>query len=74
MKCYKITENNITYDVQEYVSGDKYWYLNGKLHREDGPAIEYYNGYKEYYYNGKYLANINSNKELKRYIKFQSIS
>ena len=24
--------------------GHKYWYLNGRLHREDGPAIEYTNG------------------------------
>jgi hypothetical protein len=28
------------------------WYKNGKLHREDGPAIEY-NGTKEWYKNGK---------------------
>jgi len=24
--------------------GDKYWYLNGKRHREDGPAVEHANG------------------------------
>ncbi len=29
------------------------WYLNGKLHREDGPAIEYANGYKEWWVNDK---------------------
>jgi hypothetical protein len=28
------------------------WYLNGKLHREDGPAIEYADGTKEWYLNG----------------------
>jgi|TARA_R110000772_G_scaffold64176_5_gene143503 hypothetical protein len=22
-----------------YSDGDKYWYINGKLHREDGPAV-----------------------------------
>jgi len=27
--------------------------LNGKLHREDGPAIEYANGEKHWYLNGK---------------------
>ena len=27
--------------------------LNGKLHREDGPAIEYVDGSKEWYLNGK---------------------
>lgn len=29
------------------------WYKNGKLHREDGPAIEWKNGNKEWYKNGK---------------------
>ena len=33
--------------------GDKEWYLNGKLHREDGPAIEYVDGDKEWWLNGK---------------------
>lgn len=27
----------------------KYWWKNGKLHREDGPAIEYKNGNKFWY-------------------------
>ena len=30
-----------------------YWFVNGKKHREDGPAIEYHNGDKEWYVNGK---------------------
>ena len=34
-------------------NGDKAWYLNGKLHREDGPAIEYANGEKQWYLNDK---------------------
>ena len=32
--------------------GTKAWYLNYKLHREDGPAIEYPNGSKEWWLNG----------------------
>ena len=28
-------------------------YLEGKLHRTDGPAIEYADGHKEWYINGK---------------------
>ena len=28
--------------------------MNGKLHREDGPAIEYPNGTKAWYLNGKH--------------------
>ena len=33
--------------------GTKEWYLNGKLHREDGPAVEYSDGSKQWYLNGK---------------------
>ena len=33
--------------------GTKEWYLHGKLHREDGPAIEYANGSKWRYLHGK---------------------
>ena len=29
------------------------WWLNGRIHREDGPAIEYSNGGKYWYLNGK---------------------
>lgn len=32
--------------------GNKWWFLNGKLHRIDGPAIEYKNGDKLWYLNG----------------------
>ena len=35
--------------------GTKYWYLNGLLHREDGPAAEYWNGTKRWRLNGKDL-------------------
>jgi len=34
-------------------TGIKRWYLNGKLHRENGPAIEYAYGSKEWWLNGK---------------------
>jgi hypothetical protein len=37
----------------ESANGDKCWYLNGKRHREDGPAIEYANGSKFWYLNDK---------------------
>ena len=33
-------------------NGTKSWYLNGKYHRTDGPAVEYANGYKAWYLNG----------------------
>ena len=51
------------YTVLIYSSGHKFWHLNGELHREDGPAIEY----KEYSYwflNNKNYPNIKSVEEL----------
>ena len=38
--------------VDEY--GTKEWYLNGVLHREDGPAVERTNGTKIWWLHGKY--------------------
>ena len=40
-------------ECKTYLSGDKVWYLNGKFHREDGPACEYTNGNKHWYLDGK---------------------
>ena len=37
--------------MKVYSDGTKRWFLNGKLHREDGPAIEYPNGSKEWFLN-----------------------
>jgi hypothetical protein len=34
-------------------NGKKEWWLNGELHREDGPALEWWTGYKEWYFHGK---------------------
>ena len=33
--------------------GTKYWLLNGKYHREDGPAVETKDGYRAWYLNDK---------------------
>ena len=43
------------YTVKVFDSGTKQWFLNGELHREDGPAIEWANGAKEWYLNGEEL-------------------
>ena len=37
-----------------YDNGDKCWYLNGKLHRTDGPAIERADDSKYWYLNGEF--------------------
>jgi len=44
----------IKYEVRVFVNGSKEWFLNGKRHHEDGPAVEYANGYKAWYLNGKH--------------------
>jgi hypothetical protein len=41
------------YTVKVYDNGTKFWCLNDKLHREDGPAIEWYDGTKYWFLNGK---------------------
>ena len=43
----------IEYTVKVNTDGTKGWYLNGKLHREDGPAMECAHGDKHWYLNGK---------------------
>ena len=50
-----------TYKVEVNDNGDKAWYLNGKQHREDGPAIEYADGSKWWYLNGKELTEAEFN-------------
>ena len=42
MKTYKVTVTKF----------GKHWYINNRLHREDGPAVEYSNGIKYWYLNG----------------------
>jgi hypothetical protein len=41
------------YTVRVYDIGTKRWFLDDKLHREDGPAIEYASGKLCWYLNDK---------------------
>jgi len=41
------------YEVKVHDNGCKEWYLDGKLHREDGPAAEYPYGTKKWFLNGE---------------------
>ena len=52
----------IEYTVKVYDNGDKWWYLNGKRHREDGPAIEWADGSKFWYLNDELLTEAEFNK------------
>jgi len=58
----KIKKVMIEYTVKVHPNGTKEWYINGKRHREDGPAIEYGNGNKSWYLNGKKLTEDKFNK------------
>jgi hypothetical protein len=40
-----------TYTVKVYENGYRVWYQNGKLHRVDGPAVEWANGDRSWYQN-----------------------
>ena len=42
------------YQVHVYSDGSTYWTLNGKYHRENGPAIKWADGSEFYYRNGKF--------------------
>lgn len=58
MKTLKINDwdqipENFT-GIAEFLNRDKFWYKDGKPHREDGPAKEYSNGTKVWYKEGLY--------------------
>ena len=53
------------YTVEVYDTGDRYWYLNDKLHCEHGPAIEWARGDKSYYLNGVSLSKAQWGKRIK---------
>ena len=56
----------IEYTVKVYDSGDKEWYLNGKVHREDGPAIEWADGSKDWYLNDEKLTEAEFNQRMSK--------
>ncbi len=43
----------IEYTVKVYEDGGQDWFLNGNLHREDGPAVIWATGTQEWWLNGK---------------------
>lgn len=45
---------SITYEVTVFENRTE-WRLDGKLHREDGPAVEYANGDQCWYINGQWM-------------------
>ena len=43
---------NFTGVAEHLISGINYWFKEGNLHRDNGPAIEYINGNKEWWVEG----------------------
>lgn len=41
-----------TYTVKVHTNGDREWYQNDKLHRTDGPAVEWTNGDRQWWQKG----------------------
>jgi hypothetical protein len=64
----KITKLPNGGELYEYTNGEKYWFLNDRIHREDGPAIEYVHGDKYWYLNGTSV----SQTEFERLMKLKA--
>ena len=39
--------------IVKFASGTMFWYFKGKLHRIDGPAVEWHDGTKDYFLNNE---------------------
>lgn len=44
---------DFTGHCKELIFGNEYWYIEGLLHREDGPAVVYKSGVKYWYRHGE---------------------
>ena len=64
----------IEYKVKVDGDGHKEWYLNGHVHREDGPAIEKANGNKSWWINGEELSEEEFNNRTKVELSLEEIS
>lgn len=49
-------------EYRKYPDGTEEWYLNGKRHRPDGPAIKVLDGCEEWWLNGKNYSEAQFNK------------
>tara|TARA_R100001086_G_scaffold224634_1_gene142667 strand:- start:110 stop:352 length:243 start_codon:yes stop_codon:yes gene_type:complete len=43
----------LEYTVKVWTNGTKQWWINGKRHREDGPAVDWSDGTKQWWINGE---------------------
>lgn len=73
---YQIIENGITFNIEDLYftrskNGARRWLLNGVLHRENGPAVEYSNGEKFWWFNNKNI-KVKTQEEFEQMIKLKS--
>jgi len=64
-KKYKFYKED-KYVIKQYNLGDKIWYLDGEIHREDGPAFEGSDDLKYWYLNNKHYSKENWKKEMRK--------
>ena len=60
-----IIDGNLVRGPVENNDGDKEWYQNGLLHRLDGPAVEWSDGYKAWYIEGTRYTEQEFNEKIK---------
>lgn len=58
-------EDNIKLVVEDWGNGTKKWFQMGKLHRLDGPAVEWSDGSKEWWIKGYHYTEQTFNKKVK---------
>lgn len=59
-----VTELESEYSIAISPNGDKRYYRDGLIHREDGPAVELSDGYKIWCLNGKTLSESEWRKKI----------
>ena len=64
----------ITYTVKVDEDKTKHWYLNGNLHREDGPAVEYADGTSRWWLNDRELTQSEFNAKIKKTIVIDGVT
>ena len=59
-------------EIDEF--GNKRWWKDDKLHRDDGPAFEGADGYKEWYKNGELVFDLPAHYPLKILVEHGALS
>jgi len=73
MKVEYIEEDGLVYEVYFHLGSTKHWFYKDKLHRLNGPAVEFANGAKKYYINGENYSTFEDYKEAVVQIKIEEM-